>query len=57
MAKRQLDQFDIQAENEGIAISKHSKAVIHAPQLKSTYKVDGYTFRTGNKHRSLDKKG
>ncbi len=53
MGKRKIDKHDIEAEREGIAITKHNKIVIHAPKLKTLYVVDGEKFRTGEKHHRV----
>ena len=53
MAKRQLDEIDLQAEREGQAITKHTALKPKNNQIHKTYVVDGEQFLTGNKHKHL----
>lgn len=48
-----LTLADTSAARQGKAIVKHQRQVIHAPRLRLTYKLDGFTVPTGNKHRKL----
>lgn len=50
---RRIDQFDRDAEREGQAIYRHKRLAVRQPQLRKTYKVDGFTLPTGNRHRSV----
>ncbi len=45
-------EYDTQAEIEGIAISRAYRSRTHI-RLKRTYKIDGDTFCTGEKHRLI----
>lgn len=45
-------EFDTQAESEGGAISRAYRSRTHI-RLKRSYKVDGETFCTGEKHRLI----
>ncbi len=54
---KEIDQFDIDAENEGKAINKsfRNKTDGFGKQLRRTYKIDGETFSTGEKHRRINR--
>lgn len=53
MANKQLDEIDMQAIREGIAITKIMALKPKNNQLHKTYSVDGEQFLTGNKHKHL----
>jgi len=53
MARRQIDQFDIDAERESVAIKSANKNRVHNPMLNKTYVCDGFRFPTGKKHRNV----
>ena len=44
---------DICAEQQGQAIAKHNKIVIHSSRLHKFYTCDGFKFNTGFKHRKI----
>lgn len=51
---KQLDSFDIQAEQEGHAIRRHNEYRPKNHQIKKLYFVDGKPFPTYYKKRKLD---
>lgn len=51
---KQLDNFDLQAEQEAIAIKQHNKLRPKNHQIKKLYFVDGEPFPTHYKKRKLD---
>lgn len=54
MAKRELDDFDLQAERESMALSKLSDFRPKNRILHRFYYVDGRQFPTGNRQRKID---
>lgn len=53
MGRRKLDEYDLLSEREGRAIDRHRRLSVHAPRLRKSYKCDGFTFPTGNRHRNV----
>jgi len=51
---KNLDNLDIQAEQEGIAIKRHNEIRPKNHQIKKLYFVDGKPFSTNYKKRKLD---
>ena len=50
--RRKADPIDFQAIQEGQAIErKVAIGVVHTPQIRITYRVDGQVFHTGARHR------
>lgn len=53
MAYKHVDEYDLQAERESLAIKQLLTLRPHNNQLHKTYTVGGEQFITGNKHKHL----
>lgn len=41
------------SERQGLSVERHMRQTIHAPRLRMTYKLDGFSVPTGNKVRHI----